>query len=84
MNEHTLGQVARLAPSLPGRGLPWLAGMRAQALAAFTATGFPTLRDEDWKYTSVAPIEKARFDFERLLKTRFPRRGLAPYPPKKA
>lgn len=28
------------------------------------------------------PIEKARFDFEPLLHTRFPRRPLPPYPPK--
>ena len=28
------------------------------------------------------PIEKARFDFEPLFKTRFPRRPLPPYPPR--
>jgi Fe-S cluster assembly protein SufD len=30
--------------------------IRAQAFQAFTAMGYPTLRDEDWKYTNISPI----------------------------
>lgn len=39
----------------------WLAARRQTGMDAFRATGFPTLRDEDWKYTDVRPIAKHRF-----------------------
>jgi len=54
-------EFARLKASLPGGRLPWLQRAREAGLASFAATGFPTLRQEDWKYTSVAAIEKGRF-----------------------
>ncbi|MFC5521162.1 Fe-S cluster assembly protein SufD [Polaromonas jejuensis] len=54
-------EFARLRASLPGGRLPWLQRTREAGLASFADTGFPTLRQEDWKYTSVAAIEKGRF-----------------------
>lgn len=54
-------EFARLKAVLPGSQLPWLCQARQAALASFAASGFPTQRDEDWKYTSVAAIEKSRF-----------------------
>lgn len=30
--------------------------IREEAFAAFTASGFPTVKDEDWKYTNISPI----------------------------
>lgn len=47
--------------TLPGAHLPWLAGLREQAWQRLLSAGFPSLRDEDWRYTSVAPIEQGRF-----------------------
>ncbi|MGE0745837.1 MAG: Fe-S cluster assembly protein SufD [Rhodospirillales bacterium] len=44
---------------LPGQGVPWLADLRARAIAGFE--GFPTPRSEAWKYTSLARL--ARTDF---------------------
>jgi len=38
-----------------------LAALRERAIAGFTASGFPTTRDEDWKYTSVAPLAAQPF-----------------------
>lgn len=35
---------------------PGLRALREKAFASFTATGFPTPKNEDWKYTNVAPI----------------------------
>jgi len=32
--------------------------LRLDAFAAFTEIGFPTQKNEDWKYTSIAPISK--------------------------
>ncbi len=34
----------------------WLAPLQDRALAAFARRGFPTVRDEDWKYTNVARL----------------------------
>ncbi len=34
----------------------WLTPLRKAGAAAFTELGFPTLRDEDWRFTNVAPI----------------------------
>lgn len=47
--------------NLPGHGLAWLKQSRQGALDAFASTGFPTPRNEDWKYTRVAPIAKRSF-----------------------
>ncbi len=35
---------------------PQLRCLREDAFAAFSRSGFPTVRDEDWKYTNVAPL----------------------------
>ena len=48
--------------TLPGRHLEWLRQVRRAGIDAFSRTGFPTPRNEHWKYTSVSPIEKRSFD----------------------
>jgi len=58
---HYLDEFRRIRDTLPGRKLPWLAHLREQAMQRFMETGFPTLRSEDWKYTSVVSIEKGQF-----------------------
>ena len=45
-----------------GRGSAWLAGLRRSAIERFSELGFPTTREEDWKYTNVDPIAKLDFD----------------------
>jgi Fe-S cluster assembly protein SufD len=39
----------------------WLRELRAAAIERFAALGFPTTRQEDWRFTSVAPIVDGRF-----------------------
>src|SRR3954467_15246962 len=39
----------------------WLLPLRKAGAASFAELGFPTLRDEDWRFTNVAPIEKLTF-----------------------
>ena len=41
---------------------PWLAELRRKSFARFAATGFPTTREEDWRFTSVQPIAEAAFE----------------------
>ena len=61
--EHCVQEAERIRAVLPGAAVSWLDQARDAALARFADTGFPTLRDEDWKYTNVAPIEASRFAF---------------------
>jgi Fe-S cluster assembly protein SufD len=51
----------RACAKLPGAGTPWLDRLRREALARFAEAGIPTRRDEEWKYTSLAALEKERF-----------------------
>jgi Fe-S cluster assembly protein SufD len=39
----------------------WLAPLRKAGIASFADQGFPTLHDEDWRFTNVAPIVKLNF-----------------------
>jgi Fe-S cluster assembly protein SufD len=50
-----------IAPTLPGQNLPWLQQLRKDALAKFSANGFPSPREEEWRYTNVSAIEKKLF-----------------------
>ena len=36
----------------------WMAQLRRAAISSFASLGFPTPRDEDWHFTSVAPIAR--------------------------
>lgn len=58
---HYVDEFSRLAKSLPGHGLSWLAEMRRDAIGRFAGSGLPTTRDEDWKYTSLRAVETKRF-----------------------
>jgi Fe-S cluster assembly protein SufD len=51
----------RLHTSLPGQGLPWLHALREAALQRFSAHGYPSPREETWKYTNVTPIVRQAF-----------------------
>jgi Fe-S cluster assembly protein SufD len=39
----------------------WLARLRENAMDRFEELGFPSTKDEEWKYTNVAPIGKVAF-----------------------
>src|SRR5215831_1863848 len=39
----------------------WLKVLRARAAERFHSVGFPTTADEEWRFTSVAPIADGRF-----------------------
>src|SRR5205823_11145005 len=43
------------------RGPPWLRQLRKSAITRFEALGFPTQRQEDWKYTNLAPLLRVPF-----------------------
>src|SRR5215813_2053943 len=39
----------------------WLFPLRKAGLARFAERGFPTINDEDWRFTNVSPIAKLPF-----------------------
>jgi Fe-S cluster assembly protein SufD len=53
-HESFVREVARVTPS-------WLDTIRQCAFQRFQALGFPTTKNEDWHYTSVAPIAEAAY-----------------------
>jgi Fe-S cluster assembly protein SufD len=52
-----------VASGRPTGGPRWLQDLREKAAARFSALGFPSVREEEWRFTNVAPI--ASRDFRR-------------------
>ena len=46
---------------LSDNGRAWVAPIRHEAIARFGELGFPTMKDEAWRYTSVAPIARQKY-----------------------
>jgi len=60
-NHGYLADYRALAPNLPGQDLPWLQQRREQALQQFSGHGFPHNREEEWRYTNLAALNKTLF-----------------------
>lgn len=52
---------SRLEAGAAGKNWAWFQPVRRAALARFADLGFPTTRDEDWRFTNVAPIARTAF-----------------------
>lgn len=52
----------KLAPEQIQTGPDWLATARRRARKQLMKHGFPTLKTEDWKYTSLRALEKVAFE----------------------
>ncbi len=59
-----LADFARLEKNGAFRDPSWLWQIRRGAIARFAELGFPTTRDEEWKYTSVEPMVRVPFKHE--------------------
>jgi Fe-S cluster assembly protein SufD len=53
-----LSSVEELARLRAGKDPAWLEVLRNEATAEIGHLGFPTTRDEEWKYTNLAPVFK--------------------------
>lgn len=51
--EHYRALIASAAASLPGGQIEWLGARRSRAAEHFARHGFPTRKDEAWRYTSL-------------------------------
>ncbi len=52
---------SRLEEKLVGKEPSWVTSIRTGAFDRFAELGFPTTHNEEWKYTSVAPIASLSF-----------------------
>jgi Fe-S cluster assembly protein SufD len=59
--ESYLAEYERFAKGRGQVAPEWLRDLRARAAARFGALGFPTVRQEDWRFTNVAPIADTAF-----------------------
>src|ERR1700716_3703503 len=50
-----------LQSATPTGHASWLDRMRENAMERFTTLGFPTVAEEEWKYTNVAQIARLAF-----------------------
>ena len=51
-------ELERIPQHLAGHAVPWVTKARQSAFERFVEHGFPTRREEEWKYTDVAAIGK--------------------------
>ena len=56
-----LAEFDRLAAAGSATGPGWLRKLRQKGIDHFADVGFPTTREEEWKFTSVAPIADRSF-----------------------
>jgi len=60
-NTHYTSLLSAHKNNLMGQDVSWLKSLRKKATEGFSVTGFPTLREEEWRYTNISPIEKKQF-----------------------
>jgi len=65
--------------SAAGNDLAWLRPIRRAAIARFSELGFPTIRDEDWRFTNVAPIARTSFRLAQDGRVELAPRELEPF-----
>ena len=59
--ENYISNFANFEKSRASNDPAWLNQLRQSALDSFLRQGFPTTHDEEWRFTSVAPITKVPF-----------------------
>ena len=52
----------------PRGGSRWLQDLRDHAASRFVELGFPTVRDEEWRFTNVSPIASTEFKLAPVTK----------------
>ena len=60
--ERYLSRFETLEKDWAGRDPGWLRPVRKAAIARFVEIGFPTARDEEWRFTKLAPLTNRFFD----------------------
>ncbi|MGQ0794205.1 MAG: Fe-S cluster assembly protein SufD [Deltaproteobacteria bacterium] len=63
MNSYVEGFL-QFTKNAPGGDIAWLRGARQEAIGRFSKLGFPTVRDEDWRFTNLAPVARTEFTLD--------------------
>ncbi len=69
MTSRYIAEYEKTVDLLPGLSQAWLKTLRADALNCFSKNGFPSLREEEWRYTNVSAIEKKLFSPQLSVQT---------------
>jgi Fe-S cluster assembly protein SufD len=77
--QHYLEGFAGLEKSVASREHPWLRKLRQDAFTRFAETGFPTSRDEDWRFTNLSAIAQTPFRLVRNGHHLLSQSDVAPY-----
>lgn len=72
VTERYVAEFKAFAGNGASRAPTWLREIREGAIARFTELGFPTTRQEEWRFTSVAPIVETPFSLARSPASRLP------------
>jgi Fe-S cluster assembly protein SufD len=60
-----LANFAQFEKTVAEQGPPWLHPLRSMAIDRFAELGFPTLHDEEWRFTNLAPLTRIPFQLAR-------------------
>jgi len=63
LHDKLINSFEKFGQSLNGSETNSLSNLRAEGIEVFKAKGFPTTKDEDWKYTSLNKSIKRDYDF---------------------
>lgn len=74
-----LESFAQFENGAAGNSPEWLRSVRRNGIARFTELGFPTLHDEDWRFTNVAPIAQTSFQLGLDGRAEVAPRALEPF-----
>lgn len=61
MTEAYLQEFGARSGTATAEGPDWLEPVRRAAIDRFAATGFPSARDEEWRFTPIAPIAQGKW-----------------------
>jgi Fe-S cluster assembly protein SufD len=79
MTEAFVQEFEALAGTALAEGPEWLEPLRRTAMERFSRTGFPSARDEEWRFTPIAPIVQGTWRPAGGAATELSRAHLAPF-----
>jgi Fe-S cluster assembly protein SufD len=79
VNEAYVQEFGARSGTATAEGPEWLEPLRRAAINRFAASGFPTARDEEWRFTPIAPITHGTWRPAAGLTRAVTREDLAPF-----
>src|SRR2546422_7142639 len=67
--EHLVGAYHAWASNGAANAPAWLKTLRDTGISRFSELGFPNMKQEAWRFTSVAPIAEASFELAKPVRS---------------